>query len=57
VILDQADGLDWQTFVNCSIIWLVQSSDLRARRGMVSHLRRNEIRDLLRDLFLLSARD
>src|SRR5207302_717094 len=25
VLLDSADGLDWETFVNCSAMWLVES--------------------------------
>jgi mRNA-degrading endonuclease toxin of MazEF toxin-antitoxin module len=57
VMLDQADGLDWETFVNCSTFWLVESADLFGQRGKVTHERRNQIRDKLRDTFRLSARD
>jgi hypothetical protein len=57
VLLDQADGLDWQTFVDCSVLWSVQSDLLFGRRGEVTPDRRNAIRDKVRDLFLLSERD
>jgi mRNA-degrading endonuclease toxin of MazEF toxin-antitoxin module len=57
VLLDNADGLDWETFVNCSMVWLVQSADLHGRRGQVTLERRNAIRDKIRDIFRLAARD
>lgn len=57
VLLDAADGLDWESFVNCSAIWLVESKDLFHRRGMVTLPRRNQIRDKIRDIFRLAARD
>jgi mRNA-degrading endonuclease toxin of MazEF toxin-antitoxin module len=57
VLLDKADGMDWETFVNCSAMWMVKSSDLHRRRGMVTHERRNAIRDKLRDMYRLAARD
>jgi hypothetical protein len=57
VMLDAADGFDWETFVLCSQIWLVKSADLFGRRGMVTQERRNAIRGKVRDLFRLSATD
>jgi hypothetical protein len=57
VLLDAADGFDWETFVNCSQMWLVESKDLFGYRGMVTLERRNAIRGKLRDLFRLSATD
>jgi mRNA-degrading endonuclease toxin of MazEF toxin-antitoxin module len=57
VLLDKADGLDWEAFVNCSVLWLVESADLFGKCGQVTLERRNAIRDKLRDVFLLSARD
>ena len=57
VLLDSADGLDWEAFVNCGALWLVKSADLFGKRGMVTLERRNAIRDKLRDLFRLAARD
>jgi mRNA-degrading endonuclease toxin of MazEF toxin-antitoxin module len=57
VLLDQADGLDWETFVVCSEFWLIASADLYGKRGQVTVERRNQIRDKVRDLFRLAARD
>ena len=57
VSLDTADGMDWETFVNCSAMWLVASADLFGKRGQVTPERRNAIRDKLRDIFRLAARD
>lgn len=57
VALDEADGLDWVTFVDCSIMFVADSSKLVRQCGEVTHDRRNAIRDKLRDLFRLSARD
>ena len=57
VLLDEADGLDWETFVSCSHVWLVESADLSGYRGLVTPQRRNAIRDKLRDMFRLAARD
>ena len=57
VLLDTADGLGWETFVNCSAMWLVASADLFGLRGEVTLPRRNAIRDKIRDIFRLNARD
>jgi len=57
VLLDQADGLDWETFVECSQVWLVPAADLFDKRGHITLDRRNAIRDKIRDIFRLSARD
>jgi mRNA-degrading endonuclease toxin of MazEF toxin-antitoxin module len=57
VLLDESDGFDWETFVVCSQMWLVESSSLHGYSGMVSTARRNAIRDKLRDFFRLAARD
>ena len=57
VLLDTADGLDWETFVVCSQIWLIESSSLFGYRGRVSLERRNAIRAKIRDLYRLSATD
>lgn len=57
VLLDSADGLDWETFCNCAHLWLVASADLYGFRGMVTSLRRNAIRDKIVEAFLLRARD
>jgi hypothetical protein len=57
VMLNGADGMDWETFCDCSLMYSVPSAALFGRRGLVTLERRNAIRDKLRDLFLLSARD
>jgi PemK-like, MazF-like toxin of type II toxin-antitoxin system len=57
VMLNGADGLSWETFCDCSIMYSVESSKLFQRRGVVTPARRNAIRDKVRDMFLLSDRD
>ena len=57
VMLDPADGLDWETFCDCSIMWAVESSKLFGRRGRVTLGRRRAIRALIRDMFLLFSTD
>ena len=57
VLLNGADGLDWETFCDCSILWAVESAKLFGQRGEVTAARRNAIRERLRDVFLLSERD
>lgn len=49
--------MDWETFCDCSIIWAVDSALLFGKRGQVTPERRNAIRDKVRDIFRLSARD
>jgi mRNA-degrading endonuclease toxin of MazEF toxin-antitoxin module len=57
VMLDTSDGLNWESFCDCSVMYTVQASDLANRRGAVSSVRRNTIRDKVRDMFLLAERD
>jgi hypothetical protein len=57
VLLDHADGMDWETFVDCSIMWSVPSSGLFGKRGRVSLERRRLIRSKIRDIFRLAATD
>ncbi len=57
VLLNGADGLDWETFVDCSVLYLAESSTLLRKRGHVTPDRRNAIRDKIRDIFRLPARD
>ena len=49
--------MDWETFVDCAAIWMVESDKLFGQRGQVTLERRNAIRDKLRDIYRLSARD
>lgn len=57
VMLNGADGMDWETFCDCSIMYAVKSDLLLNRRGRVTHERRLAIRAKLRDLFRLAATD
>ena len=54
VMLNGADGLDWETFCDCSIMWVAESDALTRRRGSVSEERQREIKAHLRDFFLLA---
>jgi mRNA-degrading endonuclease toxin of MazEF toxin-antitoxin module len=57
VMLNGADGLDWETFCDCSVIYAVDSKELFAMKGHVSLERRRAIRSAIRDLFLLAETD
>lgn len=57
VMLDSEDGMDWETFCDCSSMYLVPAAALFGKRGEVSLERRRAIRAMLRDLFRLSATD
>jgi len=43
VILDEADGLDWDTLCKCDLIYGVPKSELVQRRGNVTAERRRAI--------------
>ena len=43
VILDEADGLHWETLCKCDLVYAVSRSELRERRGTVSPERRRAI--------------
>ncbi len=43
VILDQSDGLNWPTLCRCDLLFLVNKSDLKHLRGVVSEERRRHI--------------
>ena len=57
VMLDVEDGLNWETFCDCSIIWVVERSSLSHKCGRVTLERRRALRAMLRDTFLLLASD
>jgi hypothetical protein len=57
VMLDSSDGMDWESFCDCSIMWVVDSALLTRHRGRVTIERRRAIRGMVRDLFLLGAID
>ena len=56
VLLDGADGMDWETFCDCSIMYAVPTVGLFGKRGHVEPERRDAIRDKLRNVFRLSIR-
>ena len=43
VVLDLADGLNWETLCKCDLIYSVARDFLHTRRGLVSAERRREI--------------
>jgi mRNA-degrading endonuclease toxin of MazEF toxin-antitoxin module len=43
VILDTADGLDWETLCKCDLIYAADKRQLTQRRGSISAPRRREI--------------
>jgi hypothetical protein len=56
-MLDSADGMDWETFCDCSHIYSVEAAQLFGRRGHVTLERRRAIRTLLKEMFRLNATD
>jgi hypothetical protein len=57
VLLNGADGRDWETFCDCSILFIAESARLYNKMGTGTLPRRNQIRNKIRDSFLLAARD
>jgi hypothetical protein len=57
VMLDSADGMDWETFCDCSLLWSVPAAGLFGKRGTVTLERRRVIRTKVRDLFRFLATD
>jgi hypothetical protein len=57
VMLNSEDGLDWESFCDCSIMYAIPVDRLFGKRGPVSLERRRAIRAKLRDVFRLAAMD
>jgi mRNA-degrading endonuclease toxin of MazEF toxin-antitoxin module len=57
VLLNGTDGLDWETFVACDLIYAVPTSALTNRRGLVTRERRRAIRGKLISIFGLLEND
>lgn len=57
VLLNGEDGMDWESFCDCTTMYAVKSSALFGKRGRVTLERRRAIRAKIRDLFLLNAMD
>lgn len=47
VILDRADGLDWETLCKCDLVFAIPKDQLTQRRGTVSGARRRQIAERL----------
>jgi mRNA-degrading endonuclease toxin of MazEF toxin-antitoxin module len=47
VILDQGDGLDWETLCKCDVVYAVPKNELVKRRGSVTLERRRAIAERL----------
>jgi mRNA-degrading endonuclease toxin of MazEF toxin-antitoxin module len=43
VLLDQSDGLDWETLCKCDVVYAVPKTELTKRRGSVTAERRRGI--------------
>jgi mRNA-degrading endonuclease toxin of MazEF toxin-antitoxin module len=43
VVLDQTDGLEWETLCKCDVVYAAPKGDLTRRRGAVSTERRRAI--------------
>jgi mRNA-degrading endonuclease toxin of MazEF toxin-antitoxin module len=57
ILLNGADGMDWETLCDCGIFYSIPSAGLFNKRGRVSLERRRQIRGNIRDLFRLAATD
>jgi mRNA-degrading endonuclease toxin of MazEF toxin-antitoxin module len=57
VMLNGEDGMDWETFCDCSCLYAVKSADLFGKRGHVVPERKRQIRNRIREVFLLSISD
>jgi mRNA-degrading endonuclease toxin of MazEF toxin-antitoxin module len=57
VSLNGADGMDWETFCDCSTFFSVPAAALFNKRGRVSLERRRALRSKIRDVFRLAAMD
>jgi hypothetical protein len=42
-LLDEADGMDWKTLCRCDLLWTIEKSVLKYRRGIVLDERRRDI--------------
>jgi len=57
VVLDTEDGLNWETFCDCTLLWSVERAKLFQQRAHVSIERRRDLRSKVRDLLRLMATD
>ena len=57
VLLNAADGMDWESFAIVRSFYALPAAKLFGRRGRVSLERRRQIRAKVRDLLRLNATD
>jgi len=57
VLLNSADGLDWETFCVCDHLYSIETNQLIEKRGHVSRERRRIIRRKIIQLYRLLADD
>lgn len=57
VALDIEDGLNWETFCDCSLLWSIERAGLFNQRGRVTLERRRTMRVKVRDLLRLMGTD
>ena len=48
VVLNEDDGLSFQTLVDCSLVYMVRKSQVKERLGVVAYDRRQEIKRKVR---------
>src|SRR5262245_24267505 len=48
IILDEADGMDWQTLCKLETIWLADASELKPRGALTLERRRHLARQLIK---------
>jgi mRNA-degrading endonuclease toxin of MazEF toxin-antitoxin module len=51
LLVNGADGMDWETLVRCDFIWVARKSDLKHRRGRVTAERRRALGQKLIRIF------
>ena len=51
VLLNGADGFDWETLCRCDVMFLAKKSELTRRRGMLTRERRRQIGQKIIRLF------
>ena len=53
VILDEEDGLDWETLCRCDVLFLANKSELKRRRGILTYERQRQVGQKIIRLFAL----
>jgi hypothetical protein len=43
ILLDEADGLDWETLCRCDVLFLANKAELTRKRGTLGQERRREL--------------